>query len=97
MRFSHPLARDAKIWPVQFQDGTTQSALVIVTTLELNPEGKKFKKDKVERLSEAARQFIGEHLGAIASFVLINRPRDWHASRSRSLSAGKILGDGFEI
>ena len=77
MRFFHTLARDAMVWPSYLPDGTTQRTLIVVTTLELNPESRKFKADKVERLAEAASEFIDKHSGKIASFVLINRPRDW--------------------
>jgi hypothetical protein len=78
MRFSHPLARDAKVWPARSSDGTVKSILVIVTTLELEPESKKFKKDKIERLSGAAQEFIAEQSPAVESFLLMSRVKDWH-------------------
>lgn len=79
MRFSHPLARDAKVWLAHLADGQNLPTLVILTTLRLNADSKRFKKDKVERLVAAAKEFIAEYPDEIGSFVLINRPRDWGA------------------
>jgi hypothetical protein len=54
MTFSHPLARAAKIWQGTAMDGSKRDVLVVITTLELDPDSKKYKKDKVERLAAAA-------------------------------------------
>jgi len=81
MEFSHPLARAAKIWPVEASHGPKQKTLVIVTTLALDPQDKRYKPKLVERLSVAAREFLAESKDA-NSFTLINRLREWDAHRS---------------
>jgi hypothetical protein len=83
MEFSHPLARAAKIWPMEMEasDGPRQKTLVIVTTLELDPHNKRYKLNFVKRLSAAAREFLAESKDA-TSFLLINRLREWNAHRS---------------
>jgi hypothetical protein len=78
--FIHPLARGAKVWTARSRDGAEERILVIVTTIALDPRQKGYKKSLVERLSRAAR----EHLDASSeapSFMLVNRLRDWNASR----------------
>lgn len=75
--FSHPLARDAKIWDTGGFNGSPGRMLVIITTLELEKSHKSFKADKVARLTGAAREWLQEHALEATDFVLINRPRDW--------------------
>ena len=65
------------MWPGTAMDGSKRDVLVIITTLELNGESKSFKKDKVERLTAAAHEWISTHSIPLDSFVLINRPKDW--------------------
>jgi hypothetical protein len=77
MTFSHPLARAAKIWQGTAMDGSKRDVLVVITTLELDPDSKKYKKDKVERLAAAAHEWISTHSIPLDSFVLISRPKDW--------------------
>lgn len=75
MKFDHPLARSAKIWPAELVGGERRDVLVVVTTLELDPEGKKFKPVHVERLSQAARDFLAERPEKATGFVLMNKPK----------------------
>lgn len=61
--------------------GTAQPAsriLVVITTLQLDKDHKSYKSDKVDRLSDAAKQWVQEHSGEASDFMLIGRPRDWH-------------------
>ncbi len=76
MSFSHPLAKKAKVWPMISQDGSERHVLVVLTTLELDPESDKYKKKLVDRLSEVAAAHVAEHFD-ITDFILINRPKDW--------------------
>jgi hypothetical protein len=50
--------------------------LAIVTTLELDPKGEHYKKRFVERLSNAARDYVRKS-DNVTAFVLMNRPKDW--------------------
>jgi hypothetical protein len=81
MAFSHPLARGAKVWTARTQDGSEQSVLVIVTTIPLEPDHEGYKKSLVERLSRAARDYLADSNEA-ASFLLVNRLRDWKTSKA---------------
>ena len=81
MAFSHPLARGAKIWPAKAHDGSEQRVLVIVTTIPLDPGEKGYKKSLVERLSRAARDYLGNSNEA-ASFMLMHRLRDWSDAKA---------------
>ena len=81
MAFSHPLARSAKVWTAVAFDGGEQRVLVIVTTIELEPNHKGYKKALVERLSRAAREYLADSKEA-AAFMLIPRPRDWKPTRA---------------
>jgi hypothetical protein len=58
-RFIHPLARAARVWHAEGHDGSEQRILVIVTTMELDPKHKCFKKKLVEKLSHAAKEISG--------------------------------------
>jgi hypothetical protein len=78
MTFSHPLARGASMFTANDSEGNKQHVLVIVTTLELDPESHNYKKHYVEKLSVAARKYLADS-GKAAAFVLMNRPRDWVA------------------
>lgn len=81
MAFSHPLARNAKVWTAKAHDGSDQRVLVIVTTIPLDPGEKGYKKSLVERLSRAARDYLGDSNEA-ASFMLMNRLRDWGEAKA---------------
>lgn len=76
MRFSHPLARKAKAWPMTSRDGSGRSVLVIVTTLELDPQSDKYKKKLIDRLSAEAAAYIAAN-AEITDYVLVNRLKDW--------------------
>ena len=75
--FSHPLARTARVWIAQKQDGSEQRVLVIVTTMELDPENQRYKKRLVEKLSRAAKEYLARSSVASA-FVIVNPMRQWH-------------------
>ena len=77
MTFSHPLARNIKIFAAHSLDGDEKAMLAIVTTLELDPESKKYKKSFVDRLSMAAQKYVADSGSAAKAFVLMNRPKDW--------------------
>jgi hypothetical protein len=75
--FTHPLARDAKVWETSGFNGTPSRLLVVITTLVLDKTSKSYKADKVGRLNDAAREWVQQHALEASDFVLINRPRDW--------------------
>jgi hypothetical protein len=76
--FTHPLARKATVARVHQRDGAAQDALIVVTTLELDPTAKHYKKPQVERLHEAARAYLAE-TPELASYAVLARPKDWDA------------------
>jgi hypothetical protein len=78
MSFEHPLARKAKIWPMMSQDGSERRVLVVVTTLELDPENEKHKKKLVGRLRDEAADYVAGRLD-VSGYVLINPAKDWGA------------------
>lgn len=75
MKFDHPLARNAKVWRFHPQQGEEQDVLVVVTTLELDPENKKYKSDLVDKLKGDAQTFLSDHPKKAAGFLLMNRPK----------------------
>jgi hypothetical protein len=77
MSFSHPLARAAKVWQAIAADGSKRDVLVVITTLELDPDNMKYKKDKVDRLAAAAHEWISRQSVLVDSVVLMSRPKDW--------------------
>jgi hypothetical protein len=91
MTFSHPLARNAKVFTAQTPDGQERQILAVVTTIELDPKSRRYKRGLVDRLSAAARDYLAtsDH---VKEFVLMNRPKDWHqpaeAHRHHSAVAG---------
>lgn len=78
MSFTHPLAKKAKMWPLRSRDGSERRVLIVVTTVELDPESEKFKKKQVDRLSDAVSLYL-EADGDVAEFILVNCTRDWGA------------------
>ena len=76
MVFTHPLARGAKVWSANLVGGETKRILVIVTSAELDPSNRKYKPEHIDRLSEAAREYLKE-TGAAEGFLFANRMRDW--------------------
>ena len=77
MTFSHPLARQAKVWTQTALNGKTQDTLVVVTTLDLDPQSKGFKKNKLQVLTDAIKEHLKENPSSANGFLLINRPKDW--------------------
>ena len=80
MVFTHPLARGAKVWSANLAGGDTKRVLVIVTSAELDPSNRKYKPEHIDRLSEAARDYLKE-TGAAEGFLLANRMRDWEKAQ----------------
>jgi hypothetical protein len=91
MTFSHPLARHAKVFTAQTDDGQERQILAVVTTVELDPENGRYKKALVDRLSAAARDWVARS-DQVKEFVLMSRPKDWRqpaeAHRHHSVVAG---------
>ena len=69
------------MWTAKGQDGGEQRVLVIVTTIPLEPNDKGYKKSLVERLSRAAHDYLADSKEA-ASYLLLNRLRDWKAGKA---------------
>ena len=76
--FKHPLARDAKIWQSTGIKGKGQRILVVITTLELDEANRKYRAEKVERLTDAAKTWLAEHASAASDILFVNRPKDWY-------------------
>ena len=76
MSFTHPLARAAHTW--QANVSGPRRILIVVTSLELDPHHKRFKRQLVDGLSSAAEEFITAS-GDIDGYCLINRMRDWRS------------------
>ena len=74
--FKHPLARKATLARAHRRDGSEVVALLIVTTLDLDPASPGHKADKVERLHAAARDYLAQH-PEIQSYSILARPKDW--------------------
>lgn len=79
MSFTHPLAKKAKVWLSRTADGGEQRILVIITSLPLDPKDERYKQKLVDRLSEAARQYLAES-GEVGGYMLMNRAKDWKTS-----------------
>jgi|GEM_PF-2761211 len=76
MFFSHPLARGAKVWTANMEDGQSKRILVVVTNAELDCNSRKYNSENIERLSLAAKDFLQE-TNVADGFLLANRMRDW--------------------
>ena len=74
MTFSHPLARAAHVW--QANVGGPKKILIVVTTLELDPRHKRFKRQLVDGLSSAADEFVAAS-DDVDGYCLVNRVREW--------------------
>jgi len=86
MTFSHPLARAAKAWSGP-QHEKMQRTLVVVTTLALSPDSKRYKKKLVESLASAAADYVTANPREASGFILINRPRDWNPDSPKGREA----------
>jgi hypothetical protein len=82
MAFVHPLARASKAWAATTQPGNVRRMLVIVTTLVLDPNSKRYKKKLVDSLSVAANEYLAANPEEASGFILINRMRDWDSRGS---------------
>ena len=80
MIFSHPLARGSHVFTAKNKDGSEYRVLAIVTTLELDPRSRNYKKPFVEKLSRAAKDYLADS-DEVTAFVLMNKPSDWRAHR----------------
>ncbi len=79
MRFSHPLARAAKVWPAEVTGGETLQILVVVTTLDLDETSEQYNPEMVEALSAAAQEYI-EESDEVDGFLIATRAMDWEGS-----------------
>ena len=79
MDFTHPLARKAKVWPSKASDGSERRMLVVITTIALDPDNERYKQKLVDRLSDAARDYLARSDEA-EGFILMNRMKDWKDS-----------------
>ena len=50
---------------------------MVVTTLELDANDRKYKADKVNRLSDEAAKWVSENPKQATDFMLVSRPKDW--------------------
>jgi hypothetical protein len=76
MTFSHPLARSARVFAAHSRDGAEQQILVIATTAELDPQSERYKQRLVEKLSDAARDYVAKS-DRVTAFLLMNPMKDW--------------------
>jgi hypothetical protein len=76
MAFEHPLARKARVFPFTSPDGREAQILVVATTVPLDPKDERYRKSLVERLSEAARDYVTQSNEA-TWFVLIAGKPNW--------------------
>ncbi len=72
MKFSHPLARTASYWHADLMDNGGHDVFVIVTTLELDSGHKRYKPNKVDKLREAAKDYLREQNPAVRQILLMN-------------------------
>lgn len=78
---NHPLARAARVWPAERPDGSEQRLLVIVTTMELDPKGGRYKEKLVEMLSRAAKEHLAQSSEA-DGLVIMNPLRHWRTAKA---------------
>src|SRR5271157_351132 len=83
MTFSHPLARSTKVFVAHSHHGMEQQILVIVTTVELDPQSERYKKRLVEKLSAAARDYVARS-DRVTAFLLMNPMKDWRSPAEAS-------------
>ena len=75
--FHHPLARDAKIWSSAGLAGQALPILVIITSLELDPQHARFSTKNFERLTASAKEWIEANASEASDYLLMNRPKKW--------------------
>jgi hypothetical protein len=71
MKFSHPLARSGSVWPATTLDDKAHDILVIVTDARTRRSTQKVQ-GKVERLRDAGKQYIRDHVPDVREVVLMN-------------------------
>jgi hypothetical protein len=76
--FKHPLARKATVATAHPRKGVEQKMLLIVTTLELDPQAKGFSAQNVERLHDAAKAHLAE-APDLSAYLIVGRPKEWDA------------------
>ena len=72
MKFSHPLARGAKFGRVESFENGEDDVFVVLTTLQLDPKHRKHKPDKLERLRDAAKEFLKAKAPGVNRLMLMN-------------------------
>ncbi len=77
MTFTHPLARDAKVWSTAGSKGKPKRILVVITGLALDQDHAKYKPEQIERLSAAAKEWLKADTTGVSDFLLMNRPKKW--------------------
>ena len=77
MAFEHPLARKARVFPFTSPDGRETQILVVATTVPLDPKDERYRKSLVERLSEAARDYLTQSNQATWFVLISGKPKDW--------------------
>ena len=82
MTFKHPLARDAKVWSTGGLKGKAKRQLVIITTLALDKDHKKFDQAKIDQLSDAAKEWVESNPAEAVDFLLMNRPKEWAGDKT---------------
>jgi hypothetical protein len=89
MPFSHPLAKDSKVIATYRPNGAERLVLAVLTTVDLDPKGRRHSRAAIEKLSAAIRGYLAES-GEAAAFILIDRSREWKAKRSRWFSFRRV-------
>ena len=77
MTFTHPLARTSCVASTAGMKGKIRTILVIITGLQLDRDSPKFKEVQMNRLSDAARNWLEDHPSEADDFMLMNRPKKW--------------------
>ncbi len=80
--FSHPLARDAKVWPSGGLTGPQRPVLVVITSIVLSPGQPRFKQKSFDRLTSAVEEWIGANPDTASDYILINRPKTWAGDKA---------------
>lgn len=89
--FSHPLARDAKVWSSGGLAGPPRPLLVVVTSISLSPEQPRFKQRSFDRLTSAVKDWIGANPDTVSDYILINRPKTWAGDKAACGPVGRAL------
>jgi hypothetical protein len=74
--FKHPLARNATTARQRRRQGEDETVLVIVTTMDLDPNSKAYSRKNFERLDDAAKTYLAE-AADVAGYVIVNRVKEW--------------------